>query len=122
MYRGSTGKPGVFSHGFGYLADRHPIPQKGGAHGDDADGSHIDANRPEVSEQQLASEQQQQDLVADRAGDTEEYNHTTSPCLLPAARVSSDPALGPQPQRKRRQYHHLPPPAPRPPNPTRTNP
>src|SRR3546814_10368605 len=82
MYRGSTGKPGVFSHGFGYLADRHPIPQKGGEHGDDADGSHIDANRLEVSEQQLASEQQQKDLVADRAGDTEESKHTTSPCRL----------------------------------------
>src|SRR3546814_4428162 len=78
MYRGSTGKPGVFSHGFGYLADRHPIPQKGGEHGDDADGSHIDANRLEVSEQQLASEQQQKDLVADRAGDTEEIGRAHS--------------------------------------------
>src|SRR3546814_5423880 len=90
MYRGSTGKPGVFSHGFGYLADRHPIPQKGGEHGDDADGSHIDANRLEVSEQQLASEQQQKDLVADRAGDTEESKHTTSPCRLHGARGSAD--------------------------------
>src|SRR3546814_8503387 len=90
MYRGSTGKPGVFSHGFGYLADRHPIPQKGGEHGDDADGSHIDANRLEVSEQQLASEQQQKDLVADRAGDTEESKHTTSPCRLHGARRSEE--------------------------------
>src|SRR3546814_18274544 len=79
------------------------IPQKGGEHGEDADGSHIDANRLEVSEQQLASEQQQKDLVADRAGDTEESKHTTSPCRLHGARGSADPDVGPQQQRKRRQ-------------------
>src|SRR3546814_3919655 len=88
MYRGSTGKPGVFSHGFGYLADRHPIPQKGGEHGDDADGSHIDANRLEVSEQQLASEQQQKDLVADRAGDTEERSEEHTSELQSLMRIS----------------------------------
>src|SRR3546814_6551819 len=45
MYSGSTRLPGAFSHGFGCLADRHPLPQKGGEHGDDADGSHINAKR-----------------------------------------------------------------------------
>src|SRR3546814_17516425 len=83
MYRGSTGKPGVFSDGFGYLADRHPIPQKAGEHGDDADGSHIDANQLAISEQKLASEQQQKDPVADRAGVPAESKHTTSPYRIP---------------------------------------